>query len=218
MKKTLKDVAHLRQNYEAADLTEQSVKVSPFEQFEVWFNEALQQDFIEHNAMFLATATPEGLPSIRTVLLKGFSEQGLSFFTNYHSRKGNELNANPNAAILFYWDKLQRQVRIEGTVERLPASESDEYFNSRPIGNRIGALASPQSTVIPSREILETKVQSLMAQYGGEAVIPRPEHWGGYRIVPRVFEFWQGRSSRLHDRLQYSLQPDGSWKIERLAP
>ncbi|QQS28770.1 MAG: pyridoxamine 5'-phosphate oxidase [Sphingobacteriales bacterium] len=218
MKKSLKEVAHLRKNYSTAGLNEESVKSNPFEQFEIWFEEALQEDFIEHNAMFLATATPNGIPSIRTVLLKGFSEQGLIFFTNYHSRKGNELTQNPEAAILFYWDKLERQVRIEGKAERLSESESEEYFNTRPYGSRIGALASPQSQVIASRQQLEEKVKALTEQYDENAVIPRPEYWGGYRIIPQVFEFWQGQTNRLHDRIRYTLQPSGNWLIERLAP
>jgi len=218
MKKSLKEVAHLRKNYSTAGLSEESVKSNPFGQFEIWFEEALQEDFIEHNAMFLATATPNGIPSIRTVLLKGFSEQGLIFFTNYHSRKGNELTQNPEAAILFYWDKLERQVRIEGKAEQLPDSESEEYFNTRPYGSRIGALASPQSQVIASRQQLEEKVKALTEQYDENAVIPRPKHWGGYRIIPKVFEFWQGQSNRLHDRIRYTLQPSGNWLIERLAP
>lgn len=218
MENSLNDIHKMRINYMAGELNTQSVKVSPFEQFAIWFEEVVNSNFMEPNAMFLATATPDGKPSVRTVLLKGFSKTGFTFFTNYLSRKGQELDANPNAALLFYWDKLERQVRIEGRVAKIPMAESDAYFQSRPQGSQIGAMASPQSRVIASRKELEDKVAELNQQFETQIPIPRPDFWGGYRLFPSVFEFWQGRSSRLHDRIRYSGNPDGEWLIERLAP
>ena len=166
--------------------------------------------------MTLATATADGRPTARIVLLKSFDERGFVFFTNYHSRKGDELSDNPRACLLFYWPQVWRQVRIEGAVEKVTADESDAYFSSRPLGSRIGAWASNQSEVVKSREDLEQQFAELSARYGDQ--VPRPPHWGGYRVKPAMIEFWQGRDNRLHDRLRYSLQINGSWLIERLAP
>lgn len=219
MKNKLHEVHNMRLNYEAGKLGRQTVRQNPFEQFEHWFEAVMNAGFTEPNAMFLATATPDGKPSVRTVLLKGFSEKGFTFFTNYQSRKGQEIAANPHAALLFYWDKLQQQVRIEGSIVKVPAAESEAYFNSRPEGSRIGALASPQSSIIASRKELDDKVAQLMAAFAATPhTLKRPEHWGGYLLQPSVFEFWQGRSNRLHDRIRYTLQTSGNWLIERLAP
>ena len=210
-------IADLRQDYRRATLNEREVAVHPVRQFDHWWQEVLAGEIEEPNAMTLATCTPGGMPSARIVLLKSFDEKGFMFFTNYESRKGQELAENPRATLLFFWKELERQVRVEGKVVKVAPAVSDEYFDSRPVGSRIGAIASPQSRVIPGREVLEEKVKSLEAQYLQHAP-QRPEHWGGYLVVPEKVEFWQGRSSRLHDRLLYTLEPAGSWKIERLAP
>ncbi len=210
-------IADLRQDYSRASLNEREVAAHPVKQFEHWWQEVLAGEIDEPNAMTLATCTAGGQPAARIVLLKSFDEQGFLFFTNYESRKGKELEENPRATLLFYWKELERQVRIEGKVMRVPPDVSDEYFNSRPVGSRIGAIASPQSQVIPGREVLEEKVKTLEAQYLAHAP-QRPAHWGGYVVVPEIVEFWQGRSSRLHDRLRYTREANGSWKIERLAP
>lgn len=211
------NIADIRRDYKLHALDESNTAADPFVQFTQWWSEAIKSAIDEVNAMTLATATPDGIPSARIVLLKGYDENGFVFFTNYNSGKGKEIAENPHAALLFFWKELERQVRIEGTVEKLDARSSDEYFTSRPAGSRIGALASPQSEKIGSREILEKKYAEIEAQYETGA-IPRPLHWGGYIVKPISFEFWQGRPSRLHDRLLYSLNPDRSWKIERLAP
>jgi len=211
----LGDPAHLRQDYDAGALDEASAEKDPFRQFERWFGEALKADMIEPNAMTLATIDDRGRPRARMVLLKGMDGRGFTFFTNFESAKGRELDAHPFAALVFWWDKLQRQVRIEGRIERVETRESDDYFSTRPHGSRIGALASPQSRVIASRDELAKRVAELEKQYPEE--VPRPEHWGGYRVLPDLFEFWQGRRSRLHDRLRYT--PEGeAWRIDRLAP
>ncbi|WP_343700369.1 pyridoxamine 5'-phosphate oxidase [Chitinophaga sp.] len=210
-------IADLRQDYRLATLHEREVAASPLQQFERWWEEVIKSQVEEPNAMTLATSTPDGKPSARIVLLKSFNEQGFLFFTNYESRKGKELAENPQASLLFFWRELERQVRIEGTVIKAPASVSDEYFNSRPAGSRIGAIASPQSEVIADREVLEARVRELEAGHLEHAP-QRPGHWGGYVVQPEVMEFWQGRSSRLHDRLRYTLQAGNAWKIERLAP
>ena len=210
-------IADLRQDYRLATLNEREVAAHPLPQFEQWWQEVIKSEIDEPNAMTLATASADGKPSARIVLLKSFNEEGFLFFTNYDSRKGKELAENPQVSLLFFWKELERQVRIEGTVIKAPAAVSDEYFNSRPVGSRIGAIASPQSEVIAGREVLEERVRELEA--GQQANAPRrPGHWGGYIVRPRVMEFWQGRSSRLHDRLRYTLQDGGEWKIERLAP
>ncbi len=211
-------IADLRQNYTLAGLTEADLNSNPFQQFKLWFEQALAADLIEPNAMTLATATPDGKPSARIVLLKGVSEQGFVFYTNYASQKGQQLLANPYAALVFLWDKLERQIRIEGKVEKLSPRESLEYFHSRPKASQLGAWASAQSQVIPNREVLAEKLASLQAQYSGEVTIPLPPHWGGFRVVPDRLEFWQGRPSRLHDRLVYKLEADSHWSISRLSP
>jgi pyridoxamine 5'-phosphate oxidase len=196
-------------------LLEEDVQANPIEQFSTWWTEAIDSKIDEVNAMTLSTATPDGIPSARVVLLKGFTNEGFIFFTNYLSHKGTELAKNPRAALTFYWKELERQVRIEGTVEKVSELDSDAYFQSRPAGSRIGAWASPQSTVIASRDIIEESVQKYKAQFGEN--IPRPPHWGGYIVKPVKLEFWQGRSSRLHDRIQY-LRQNGEWRTGRLAP
>ncbi len=211
-------VAKLRQNYHFNTLSEKEAKANPFEQFNTWFEEALNSEIREPNAMTIATVSSDGHPSARIVLLKGYSDKGFIFYTNYESRKGKESAKNPYIAVLFFWDILERQIRIEGKVERLSAETSDNYFNKRPKLSRIGALASPQSQIITDRSIIEKNMQDLTKKYEDMEFVPRPEHWGGYIVVPSMIEFWQGRTSRLHDRLQYRLLDDGSWKMERLAP
>lgn len=210
-------IADLRQDYRRASLNEQDVAATPVEQFERWWQDVLESKLEEPNAMTLATSTADGRPSARIVLLKSFDADGFLFFTNYESRKGQELAANPRVTLLFFWKELERQVRIEGLVSKVPASVSDEYFSSRPVGSRIGAIASPQSVVIPGRSFLEDKVKDLEAAYAS-APPQRPENWGGYAVKPVSVEFWQGRSSRLHDRILYTQQADGGWSIARLAP
>lgn len=208
----------MRKEYMARGLDESAVDADPIRQFAVWFDEAVAARLLEPNAMALATASPDGRPSVRMVLLKGFETAGFVFYTNYESRKGAELAANPRAALDLFWVELERQVRIEGSVERVTPEQSDAYFHSRPRGSQLGAAASHQSTVLPGREPLERRLEELEAQYVDSDTIPRPEYWGGYRVVPEVIEFWQGRANRLHDRLRYTRRPDGSWTIERLAP
>jgi len=199
-------------------LTKATVNPSPIQQFEKWSQEARATGMAEQDviSMTLATATRYGQPSARIVLLKAFDDEGFVFYTNYDSRKGNELEENARACLLFYWSAVWRQVRIEGAVERVSAAESDQYFQSRPVGSKIGAWASNQSSSIESREMLEKRFAEFGARFGEN--IPRPPHWGGYRVKPTMIEFWQGQENRLHDRLRYSLQDDGTWMIERLAP
>ena len=212
-----KTIAELRKDYTLEGLSEDEVSPNPFKQFTVWFNQALSAQLPEPNAMTVATATPDGKPSARIVLLKDFDERGFVFYTNYLSHKGLELTNNPQAALVFWWAQLERQVRICGMVEQVSADESDKYFYSRPLNSRLGAWASEQSQAIASRDILEQRLQELQLKYQNQDV-PRPPHWGGWRVIPREIEFWQGRTSRLHDRLRYTLLDSGSWKIERLSP
>ncbi|HLV27913.1 MAG TPA: pyridoxamine 5'-phosphate oxidase [Burkholderiaceae bacterium] len=208
-------VADLRQKYGKFELLETGVAANPVEQFTHWFAEALEAGVPEPNAMTLATVSADGHPSARIVLLKGFDERGFVFYTNYESRKGRELAEQPRASLLFFWQLLERQVRIEGRIEKTSPEEADEYFRSRPLGSRIGAWVSPQSRPI-TREALEARNAELTEKLGDDPA--RPPHWGGYRVVPHHVEFWQGRPSRLHDRLAYELQGDGSWNLQRLAP
>jgi len=211
------DIASLRRNYALQSLSESDVLHEPIAQFALWFEEALSSQLPEPNAMTLATADLSGRPSARTVLLKGFDKQGFVFYTNYESRKGKELTENPQAALLFTWLELERQIRIEGKVEKVTRDESLAYFQSRPKGSQIGAWASPQSRVIEGRLVLEKQVASLQTQYAQDDKLPLPPFWGGYRLRPDCIEFWQGRESRLHDRICYK-RSDNGWKIERLAP
>ncbi|MBB2950433.1 pyridoxamine 5'-phosphate oxidase [Sphingobacterium sp. JUb56] len=212
-----KDIAAIRQDYALGNLCESEVSNDPLVQFERWFNEAVHSEVLEPNAMVLSTVGEFSLPSSRIVLLKDLKENGFSFFTNFNSRKGTEMDANPHVAVLFFWPELQRQVRIEGLIEKLPVEDSDEYFQSRPKGSRIGAIASPQSDTIPNRNFLEERVAGLTEEFKDQEQVPRPEFWGGYLIKPLYMEFWQGRSSRLHDRIAFQKVSD-SWKITRLAP
>lgn len=209
-------LADLRKEYSLKNLTKKDVSSDPFKQFVIWYDEATESITGEPNAMILSTAGADGKPSSRVVLLKGFSNEGFVFFTNYSSRKGNNLTENPFAALLFFWGELERQVRIEGSVEKIGKEESLKYFSSRPRLSQIGALASEQSKPVANREVLEEKFHHLDKKFEGRE-IPRPEHWGGYLVKPDYFEFWQGRRSRLHDRISYRME-SGKWKIERLSP
>jgi len=208
-------IAQLRKNYTFGQLSETDVPANPLPLFKLWFDQAVRAECPEPNSMTLATANKAGNPSARIVLLKGADENGFSFFTNYESQKGKDLAVRPQAALLFHWHELERQVRIQGLVERVSAVESDEYFHSRPSASRIGAWASPQSSVIPNREFLEAAEKQFKAEFGDAP--PRPEHWGGYRLRPTEIEFWQGRPSRLHDRIHYKLN-GSTWQVNRLAP
>jgi pyridoxamine 5'-phosphate oxidase len=210
-------IANLRKEYAAQTLLETDVAPHPVDQFETWWQQALASEVVEANAMTLCTASVDGMPSGRIVLVKDFSKNGFVFFTNYESYKGLQLAENPKACLVFFWKELERQVRISGIVRKVPAAESDAYFESRPEGSRIGAWTSPQSQVIENREWLDHRYRLLASEMGGKP-IQRPPHWGGYLVQPVIIEFWQGRPSRLHDRIQYTLQEDGAWKIERLAP
>ena len=208
-------IAQLRKNYTFGQLSETEVPHHPLPLFQLWFDQAVKAQCPEPNSMTLATADQAGNPSARIVLLKGADQGGFTFFTNYESQKGRELAIRPQAALLFHWHELERQVRIKGLVERVSPADSDEYFHSRPAASRIGAWASPQSSAIPNREFLEDAEKRFKAEFGDSP--PRPEHWGGYCLQPTEIEFWQGRPSRLHDRIHYKLE-GSSWKIERLAP
>lgn len=207
---------NLRNEYKQHSLDETTVSANPFHQFQQWFAEVVEAEISEANAMTLATATPEGKPSARIVLLKGMDDTGFVFYTNYESRKGAELAANPQGALLFFWKEIERQIRIEGSIEKVSREESAEYFQSRPEGSRLGAWASHQSTVLANRAAIEEQYAQIAAQYA-DGNIPLPDYWGGYRLLPHYFEFWQGRSNRLHDRVQYDLTEKG-WTISRLSP
>ncbi|MBJ7428183.1 MAG: pyridoxamine 5'-phosphate oxidase [Bacteroidia bacterium] len=211
------NIADIRTDYTLKSFDEKDLLTNAFEQFEIWFDEAIKAEVLEPNAMTLATISPSGFPAARIVLLKGIEANGLEFFTNYHSNKGHDIDHNNKVALVFFWPELQRQVRVVGTAQKMSDEKSDLYFNSRPLGSRIGAHASPQSKVIPSRVLLEESVKKMEALFSEEPLL-RPINWGGYVVNPISFEFWQGRSSRLHDRFIYTLQTDYNWKIERLAP
>ena len=206
-----------RREYNSDGLRESAAAESPFEQFELWFQQAGDTKIDLPDAMTLATVSKDGIPSARIVLLRGFDKRGLVFYTDYQSQKGQELTENPNAALVFYWRELDRQIRVAGSVSTVSREESEKYFRSRPVGSQLAALASNQGEVIPNREELECRYKQLMETYRHRQ-IPLPPYWGGFRLSPDWFEFWQGRPNRLHDRLRYTHCPDGSWKIERLSP
>ncbi len=210
-------IAGIRKNYSQKKLSEKKVTEDPVQQFEKWWKQAVASKIVEPNAMTLATASPDGVPSARIVLLKGFSQEGFVFFTNYYSFKGQQLAENPKACLVFFWKELERQVRITGLVQRINEQASDDYFYSRPAGSQLGAIASPQSQVIESREWLDKHYKELKKQFKKEK-LKRPANWGGFVVKPVIMEFWQGRPSRLHDRLQYTMDASGGWKLERLAP
>jgi len=210
-------IAEIRKEYSHKTLLESEVAAHPIEQFNIWWQDALDAKIMEVNAMTLATASSDGMPSARTVLLKGFSEKGFVFFTNYNSFKGQQLAENPKACLVFFWKELERQVRITGIVGKTSVEENDAYFQTRPKASQVAAVASPQSQVIESREWLDDRFENLLNQWG-ENQVARPSHWGGYIVRPIIVEFWQGRPGRLHDRIQYTVADDGTWKVERLAP
>ncbi|QWD80191.1 pyridoxamine 5'-phosphate oxidase [Polynucleobacter sp. MWH-Spelu-300-X4] len=209
-------LADLRKSYIKGSLSEEDVQKNPIDQFNIWFDQARHAELPEPNAMTVASVDENGKPSARVVLIKEVNHKGFVFFTNYESRKGKALTHNPQAALLFFWPELERQIRIEGSVEKLSDEESDEYFHSRPLDSRIGAWASPQSQVISGRSVLVAKAAEYALKFALNP--PRPPHWGGFRVKPQALEFWQGRPSRLHDRIRYTQQAYGIWKIERLAP
>ncbi|MBX3671868.1 MAG: pyridoxamine 5'-phosphate oxidase [Burkholderiales bacterium] len=210
------NIADIRKDYALRRLDESDVDADPFKQFHAWLREAIEAQVPEPTAMTLATAGASGRPAARIMLLKALDDRGFVFYTNYASRKGAELEARPAAALTFFWKELERQVRIEGAIEKVSAAESDEYFASRPLGSRIGAWASTQSATIESRQWLEARVKAAEAQHGESP--PRPPHWGGYRVIPDWLEFWQGRQSRLHDRIAYTRGAGGGWQVTRLSP
>ena len=211
------DIAALRHDYVAHGLRRADLDLDPIKQFGIWFGEAAAAQIRDVNAMTLATATPDGAPSARIVLLKAISDRGFVFFTNYLSDKGRQLDANPRAALCLFWVQLERQIRIEGSVEKTSREESEEYFRSRPLGSRLGAWTSSQSEVIANRKALEARLTEVTAKYEG-ADVPLPAHWGGYRVNPTAIEFWQGRTNRLHDRFRYTREGEGAWRIDRLSP
>lgn len=214
----MKNIEDIRKDYQKGNLSEENVQENPLAEFAVWFDNALKNNKLEPNAMVLSTVSQTGQPSSRVILLKGLDETGFVFFTNYESRKGKELAESPFASLLFFWAELEQQIRIEGKVERVSEKESADYYHSRPRGSQIGAWASPQSQVIPNREYLEEKVEKLSEEFENQEVIPYPNFWGGFRLVPHRMEFWQGRSSRLHDRILFEKDESGNWQRSRLAP
>ncbi len=211
-------ITDARKEYERSELDGSTIDRDPIRQFAAWYDDAVAAGIPEPEAMTLATATRDGQPSARIVLLRGFDARGFCFFTNYESHKGRELSANPHAAVVFHWTELERQVRIEGRIEKTTDAESDVYFNSRPSASRIGAWSSPQSEVITDRAALEALFARFQSEHPDDTAIPRPAHWGGYRLIPERIEFWQGRRSRLHDRIRFRRSDEGIWIIERLAP
>lgn len=214
-----KNVPSMRMSYEMDHLGDHEALDDPIQQFERWFDEArATADIVEANAMIVTTVGEDCRPSARTVLMKRFDAQGIVFFTNYDSQKGREIAANPRVEVLFYWPSLQRQVRWSGVASKLPPEESDEYFHSRPRGSQLGSFVSPQSQPVPDRDWLQQRFHQVEAQFADSPVIPRPDHWGGFRIAPEKIEFWQGRPNRLHDRLRYTLESDGTWSRQRIAP
>ncbi|MEO8960409.1 MAG: pyridoxamine 5'-phosphate oxidase [Ginsengibacter sp.] len=210
-------IADMRRIYQLQAMLEKDMNENPIKQFENWWQHAIDSKIDEPNAMSLATATASGKPSVRTVLLKGIKENGFMFFTNYQSRKGKEIEENPYVSLLFFWKELERQVRIEGSIQKLSTEDSDEYFSERPHESQIGAWSSPQSSIIESRNLLQNKMEEYEKRFGANE-IPRPDYWGGYIIQPYSMEFWQGRPGRLHDRLQYTLDENNRWVMKRLAP
>lgn len=213
----MSNIADLRRDYTQFGMSETDVDRDPLRQFQNWFDTSVAANILEPNAMTLATVTPDGKPDARIVLLKGLDARGFVFYTNFLSRKGKELAVNPQATLVFLWAELERQVRVEGVVERVSNEEADAYFHSRPLGSQLGAWASTQSEIIPDRAYLEERHQELAKEYA-DREIPRPSHWGGYRVIPDGIEFWQGRTSRLHDRLRYDREGDDNWIVRRLAP
>jgi pyridoxamine 5'-phosphate oxidase len=217
MNREEKDLSFLRENYRRGNLEKHDLNDSPFVMFKAWMDTAIASELLEPNALTLATCSATGQPSARTVLLKGIAEDGYIFYTNYTSKKGQEIKHNPKACMLFLWKELERQVRIEGNLEKITTAESTAYFHSRPKGSQLGAWASPQSQVITDREILDHSLERLTKQYSDDDKLPLPPFWGGYKLVPHYFEFWQGRENRLHDRFSYT-KKENTWLIERLAP
>ena len=213
-----KSVSSMRMSYELDQLGDREVDSDPLTQFATWFDEVLDTDIAEANALILSTVSETHHPSSRVVLMKQYDSRGFVFFTNYESQKGKEIASNPNVSALFYWPSLQRQVRISGVARKIDAGESDAYFQSRPVGSQIGSTVSPQSRTVPDRAWLENRFAEAEASFEGVETLPRPDHWGGFRIEPETIEFWQGRPNRLHDRIRYELQPSGSWTVQRLAP
>ncbi len=211
------NISSIRREYQLKSLSEQDVTSDPIKQFSIWWDEAVSAEIDEVNAMTLSTVKSDGIPASRIVLLKGYDERGFVFYTNYESNKGKQISENPSVSLLFFWKEVERQVRIQGICERVSAEESDAYFYSRPLGSQLGAWASPQSQVIETRAILESKAAELELQYR-DVKIPRPPHWGGLRVMPIELEFWQGRNNRLHDRIVYTKTPTENWEIKRLAP
>lgn len=211
------DIAGLRHEYIGEGLRRADLDANPIKQFDKWFAAAIKADIRDANAMALATATPDGKPSVRIVLLKSFDEAGFVFFTNYSSAKGRELERNPHASLVLYWMEVERQIRVDGAVEKISREESEEYFHTRPVGAQIGAWASQQSEVIDGRRVLDARLAEMTQRFAGRD-IPLPPHWGGYRLKPEAIEFWHGRANRLHDRFRYKRRADGSWVIDRLSP
>ena len=210
-------IASIRKVYKLQSLLEKDVDANPVLQFEKWWQQAVESKIDEVNALTLSTSSPSGVPSSRIVLLKGIQEEGFTFFTNYDSLKGKEIEQNPQVALLFFWKEMERQIRIEGIAKKISTEESDEYFHSRPRESRLGAWSSPQSTVINNREVLQENLLKYEKEFANKEV-PRPINWGGYNVQPRLMEFWQGRPGRLHDRIQYSKDQQNNWQIKRLAP